>query len=126
MIRIFFTLSILFVLAGCNDQKEKKDSNAVAAETTGEQLFRTNCSQCHLPAKDFVGPALAGVEGRWKSKELLYEYVKNSQAVIAKDDYAKALFIKWKQSPMLPFPQLTKADIDKILAYVNDAAAATR
>ena len=118
MMKYFFVFFSFLLVVGCNNQKE---TNTVSTESSvdmpGEQLFRTNCSQCHLPNKDFVGPALAGVESRWKSKELLYEYIKNSQAVIAKDEYAKALFIKWKQTPMLPFPQLSDADIDAILSY---------
>jgi mono/diheme cytochrome c family protein len=118
MIKYFFLLLSFFSIVGCNNQKETNiNTTESSVDMPGEQLFRTNCSQCHLPNKDFVGPALAGVESRWKSKELLYEFIKNSQAVINKDEYAKALFIKWKQTAMLPYPQLSDADIDAILSY---------
>ncbi len=76
-----------------------------------------------MAQKDFIGPALAGVENRWKSKALLYAFIKNSEEVIRRDTYAKELFEKWKQSPMLPFPNLTDADIDAILSYVNASSA---
>ena len=75
--------------------------------------------QCHLPNKDFAGPALAGVEKRWKDKQLLYAYIRNSQEVIAKDKYAAELFKKWNEAVMLPFPDLTNAEIDAILEYCN-------
>ena len=85
----------------------------------GETLFQSNCANCHKPDMDFVGPALKGTTQRWKDKALLYEYVRNAQAVIAKDDYAAALFKKWNQAAMLPFPNLTDADIDAILNYCD-------
>ncbi len=78
--------------------------------------------QCHMPAKDFAAPGLAGVEKRWKNKELLYEFVKNSQSVIQKDKYAKDLFDKWKEAPMNPFPYLSNEEIDAIFEYCNQMA----
>ncbi|RYY64867.1 MAG: cytochrome c [Chitinophagaceae bacterium] len=121
----FFMLS--FVWLGCNSN-EKSGEPAKAVQTSvspieeGAHLFKVNCSQCHLPAKDFAAPALAGVEARWKDKNLLYEFVKNSQAVIKKDKYAADLFEKWKQAPMLPFDYLSNAEIDAIFAYCNSVA----
>ena len=91
----------------------------VKAVNPGETLFQSNCANCHKPDMDFVGPALKGTTQRWKDKALLYEYVRNAQAVIAKDDYASALFKKWNQAAMLPFPNLTDADIDAILNYCD-------
>ena len=113
----------MVLLFACNEKKQSTTNNnitpAQAQLEQGEHLFKINCIQCHMPAKDFAAPALAGVEERWKNKSLLYEFVKNSQEVIKKDDYAAALFQKWKQAPMLPFPQLSNADIDAIFAYCN-------
>lgn len=91
------------------------------AVVKGEELFQVNCAQCHQPKEDFVGPSLAGVETRWKSKELLYAFVRNSREVIARDEYAAALFKKWNGSVMLPFPNLPDEDIAAILAYCNTA-----
>lgn len=76
-----------------------------------------------MPDKDFAAPALAGVEKRWADKQLLYAFVKNSQDVIKKDKYAADLFEKWKQAPMLPFTDLTNAEIDAIFEYCNQVAA---
>ena len=120
-------ISTLFLLVSCGNKSEKNISNAASNENNessmnGEQLYKINCIQCHLPHKDFIGPAIAGVEDRWPDKKLLYEYVRNSQDVIKKDKYAADLFEKWKKTPMMPFPQLSDADIDAIFSYCNDMA----
>ena len=112
---------------GCNSNEPSKDSSKageapVSAIEEGAHLFKINCAQCHLPTKDFAAPALAGVEKRWANKALLYEFVKNSQAVIKKDKYAADLFEKWKQAPMLPFDYLSNKEIDAIFEYCNSVA----
>jgi mono/diheme cytochrome c family protein len=123
-----YLLMILFFLAACNNTPQQNTGQSTTVEAgqqinaAGEQLFKVKCMQCHLPARDFAAPALAGVEKRWKDKALLYAFVKNSQEVIAKDKYAADLFEKWKQAPMLPFPDLSNADIDAILEYCNQVA----
>lgn len=106
-----------------NSQHEAKTTDPAKNEAAidGELLFKINCTQCHLPDKDFVGPALAGVEKKWKDKQLLFDFVRNSTEVIQKDQYAAELFEKWKQAPMLPFPQLTDEEIHAILDYCNSA-----
>ncbi len=128
MIRILFTCLLFAVFTGCGSDTEKKPTETVVANeapaaVTGQVLFKRNCAQCHMPDKDFIGPSLVGVEARWKSKDLLYKFIKNSEEVIKTDPYAKELFIKWKEVPMLPNPQLTDADIDAILSYTNGSAA---
>lgn len=126
----FLYFSVVWIaLLSCNsnDQQPAAPTDNSSASTTtnkeGEHLFKVNCIQCHLPARDFAAPALAGVEKRWSDKKLLYDFVRNSQEVIKKDKYAADLFVKWKQAPMLPFPKLSDADIDAILAYCNEVAA---
>ena len=83
----------------------------------GETLFKANCASCHKPNEKYVGPALQGVTNRWESKELLYEFIRNSQEVISRNAYAKKLYEEYKQSPMLPYPNLKDKDIDDILRY---------
>ncbi|RYD74334.1 MAG: cytochrome c [Sphingobacteriales bacterium] len=120
-------LSIIFFGVACNETEQKAAGPAESVTETvfekGEHLFKVNCIQCHMPAKDFAAPALAGVEKRWKDKNLLYDFVRNSQEVIKKDKYAADLFEKWKQAPMLPFPHLSNTDIDAIFEYCNSVAA---
>lgn len=120
-------LCLLVFLIGCNNENNKTGNTttttpaASSADINGEQLFKINCAQCHNPKQDFTGPALSGATSRWQDKNLLHDFVKNSQAVIAKDAYAKALFTKWNGTIMQPFPQLSAAEIDAILDYCNTA-----
>jgi mono/diheme cytochrome c family protein len=117
MKRLVFLAMIFFTACNNSSSPSKEEQAPETTNIDGEQLFRINCSQCHKSGQDFIGPDLKGVETRWKDKDLLYAFVRNSQEVIATDPYAKALFMKWKQAYMQPFPQLTDKDIDAILAY---------
>lgn len=90
----------------------------------GKALFQANCASCHNPLKDATGPALKGMDERVPSKEWLYKWVHNSAAVIASGDkYANELYNKWNKTAMTSFPNLTEADIDAIVVYVNDFKA---
>lgn len=91
--------------------------------TAGKDLFKANCAQCHnRNMKDkLTGPALGGTQERWAGREdLLYAWIRNSQAVIASGDpYAVALYNEWNKVLMNPFPNLTDDDIASILLYVD-------
>lgn len=123
----YFVLSLLLgavvLIQACTENNSsKKTENSATSETVainGEALFVRHCKQCHLPKEDFTAPALVGVEARWEKKEDLYAFIKNSQEVIVRNKYAKDLFEQWNQAPMLPFPNLSRADIDAILEYCN-------
>ena len=122
--RALFIYLILFSVASCNSKKNAREVNGGGAVTSanGEQLFKVNCSQCHKAVGELTAPALAGVESRWKSKELLYDFIKSSEDVIARDAYAQTLYKKWNQAYMQPFTHLSNADIDAILDYCNAQA----
>lgn len=86
----------------------------------GKALFQSNCAACHNPLKDATGPALKGVDTRVPSKEWIYKWVHNSQALIASGDKdAVEIFNKWNKIPMTAFPNLKTEEIDAIIAYVN-------
>jgi hypothetical protein len=54
------------------------------------------------------------------SKEWIYKWVHNSQALIASGDKdAVEIFNKWNKIPMTAFPNLKTEEIDAIIAYVN-------
>ncbi len=115
-------ISILIICYSCSSNSNNinnDDAIPNAGIVAGENLFKANCSNCHKPQQAYIGPALQGVAQRWPSKELLYEFVKNSADVISRNDYAKKLFNQFNQSPMLAFPNLSNTDIDNILAYCN-------
>jgi mono/diheme cytochrome c family protein len=101
---------------GNSSEKPKEIDNTVSVEL-GESLFKANCSNCHKRDEDFTGPKLRDVESKWPDKTLLYDFIRNSQDVISRNEYAKKLFEQYKQAPMLPFPQLTDKEIDAILNY---------
>lgn len=91
----------------------------------GKTLFRNYCATCHnkdMKSK-LTGPALGGLEERWADypKEDLYNWIRNSQAMIeAGHPRATELWNEWKPTVMSNFLNLTDADIDNVLAYIND------
>jgi len=89
----------------------------------GHALFQANCASCHKVDAKLVGPALAGVESRWPSREKLHDWVHNSAKVIQSGDpYAVSLFNENNKVQMTAFPQLSDKDIDAILDYVKSEA----
>ena len=118
-------LLLLFIVTGCHNNEagnytDAKNNPVAISNTNGETLFKANCASCHKPNVRYIGPALQGVTKRWESKELLYDFVRNSQEVIGRNAYAKKLFKEYNQSPMLPYPQLTDEDIQGILDYCDN------
>jgi cytochrome c551/c552 len=86
----------------------------------GEALFKANCANCHKPDEKYTGPALKGWKDRVPGGDWIYNWVHNPSAMIAKDEYAKKIFAEYKPTIMTAFPQLTNAEIDAIMKYVDD------
>ncbi len=85
----------------------------------GKKLFQANCAACHKLDKKLIGPPLKNIADK-RSKEWLYAWIKDNNALRAKGDAdATAIFKEFKGMPMTPFPQLSNEDIDKILAYTS-------
>ncbi|CAL65148.1 c-type cytochrome [Christiangramia forsetii] len=85
----------------------------------GKELFNSLCAACHKPYSNSIGPALNGATDRHEM-DWLYEWIKNSAALIASgDSEANAIYEEWGQTAMPAFPQLSNDDIDNILAYVE-------
>lgn len=91
----------------------------------GKSLFNQNCSACHRVKGKLVGPQLAGVNEKYAGdREWLYEWIKNSQALInAGDEKAVELYNQYNQQLMQAFPNLSNEQIDNILAWVDDEAS---
>ena len=93
----------------------------------GEQLFKSNCSACHHPVKNSMGPKLQGVAEKWNKAEegeLLYEWVKDPNAlyVSGKSELAKEVW-DFSQAQMTPFGHLSNEEIDAILTYADNFVA---
>lgn len=90
----------------------------------GKTLFMANCGACHNRnmVDAMTGPALAGVRERWADypTEDFYNWIRNSQAMIENGHpEAEKLWREWKPNIMNSFPNLSDAEIDAILAYVD-------
>jgi len=94
----------------------------------GESIFKANCASCHyVTEKRMTGPGLKGAVERWEenaSIEKLYEWIRNSQAVIKAGDvpYANKLYEEYNNSVMTAFA-LQDAEIDAVLAYIQNPPA---
>ncbi|MGV3632223.1 MAG: c-type cytochrome [Bacteroidota bacterium] len=94
----------------------------LTGKAQGEQLFKAKCNTCHMLEKNSTGPNLKGVKQKWQDAgegDLLYEWVANSEGLIASGKSKMAMEIKdFSPSPMSP-QQLSKDEIDAVLAYVD-------
>jgi len=113
------------------DTREQAGLEEAAQEATpsggdaaaGKDLFNSLCAACHKMDNASIGPALRGVTDR-RDTQWLHEWIKNSPAMVAAGDpTAVALFAEYNNVAMPPFPQLSDADIDNILAYVSQPKA---
>lgn len=112
--------------ASSNEQWEwTGEKYFVRADTTyspgslGRELFYTHCRSCHKSNEDLTGPALKGASRRWQGKGNIYDFVRNSTAVIKSgNEYAKELFTTWKGSIMTSH-NLTNNEIAAILYFCD-------
>ncbi|MBU7577537.1 MAG: c-type cytochrome [Flavihumibacter sp.] len=112
--RVALILSVLTVL--CFDQ-------GVFAQD-GKALFQQNCASCHAVHKNLTGPALAGIEERVPDKKLLYDWIRNSQAVLQSGNkYFNDLYVAWNKTAMNLFPNLTDEEIGAMITYINSVPA---
>jgi cytochrome c2 len=86
----------------------------------GKALFNVNCAACHAMDKKMSGPALRGVTGR-HAREWFYPWIANSSAMIKSGDAdAVKLWEEYKPTVMTAFPNLSRQDVDNILAYTDE------
>jgi mono/diheme cytochrome c family protein len=144
LLTIFSIITLLVIIIfkmddGCNFKlSNDKPDNTKDTTTTktaitdsysrGRELFKSNCAACHNPLVQNTGPALKGVTARWEAagtfknqtgKQWLYAWIKNYNETVAQGyPYAIAM-ANSSGNVMNAFPQLTDADIDNILVYVE-------
>lgn len=94
-------------------------------EKSGSSVFTNRCGTCHKIDKDFVGPALAGIETR-RNMDWIIKFVQSSQAMVKNGDKeAVALFNKYKVV-MPDHPDLAEDDIKNIVDYISNETAAVK
>jgi len=88
------------------------------SQQTGEDIFKQNCTACHLMTKGkLVGPGLEGVTEKYE-KEWLVKWIRNSQALIASgDERAIAIYEEYNKVAMSAF-DFSDQEIDSLLAYL--------
>ena len=116
LVTIFFLGIILATTAF--SQEDVIDPAIIAS---GEKLYNANCTQCHAINEVVIGPALKGIEER-RERPWLLSWIKNSQKVIESgDEYAVALYEKYKKVAMPAYP-FTDAEIISVLEYIDVAS----
>lgn len=91
----------------------------------GAALFKAKCNTCHMVDKNSTGPLLKGVKQKWADAgeaEMLYEWVKNPQTLIASGK-SKTAIASQNFSPSAMTPQtVSNEEVDAILNYVDTYA----
>ena len=108
----------IFLAFPASSQEDAIDPAIIAS---GEKLYNANCTQCHAINEVVIGPALKGIEER-RERPWLLSWIKNSQKMIQSgDEYAVALYEKYKKVAMPAYP-FTDAEIISILEYIDVAS----
>ena len=107
----------IFLAFTASSQEDAIDPAIIAS---GEKLYNANCTQCHAINEVVIGPALKGIEER-RERPWLLSWIKNSQKMIQSgDEYAVALYEKYKKVAMPAYP-FTDAEIISVLEYIDEA-----
>jgi cytochrome c551/c552 len=94
----------------------------------GKALFVSKCASCHQVFNDATGPKLGGVINQAPyngDMSKMYNWIRNTGTLVETDPHYKELMARFK-TLMTPFPEsaLSNADIDAIIAYVEQTYAA--
>ena len=104
-------------------------TNSIANGQDGEALFKAKCSACHKLGDNSTGPNLKGVKQKWADAEegdLLYDWIKNSEALIAAGTSKMAAEVKdYSPGPMTP-QDVSPEEIDAILDFVDNFVVAPK
>ncbi|PIB37565.1 cytochrome C [Reichenbachiella sp. 5M10] len=89
-----------------------------AVISSGEKLFKANCTVCHAVNEKVVGPALKDVHKR-RDVAWITAFVQNSQKVIkGGDEYAVKLYEEYNKTEMTSF-DFSDDEILSIVAYLK-------
>lgn len=93
-----------------------------AVISSGEKLFKANCTVCHAVHEKVVGPALKDVHKR-RDVAWITAFVQNSQKVIQSgDEYAVKLYNDYNKTQMTSF-DFSEEEILSIVSYLKAESA---
>ncbi|MBO9618016.1 MAG: c-type cytochrome [Niabella sp.] len=113
--RLFLIILTLFTFSQFNSTIAQDDAE-------GKQLFISKCQSCHAGDMKTMatGPGLYGVQAQWPDQGKLHEWIRNNQKLIA-SGYPQAVETsKLTPNVMSVFQDLTDAQIDAVLKYIDD------
>lgn len=87
----------------------------------GEQIFK-KCFTCHTLGKKSTGPDLVGVKAKWVDAgeaDMLYQWVNNSEALIASGKSKMATAIKDFSPTTMESIPLSKEEVDAVFEYID-------
>ena len=103
-------------------QDEEKLTFDESIVSSGESLFKGNCTVCHAINEVVIGPALRDVHER-QSEEWIYAFIKNSQKVIKSgDEYAVKLYEQYNKTLMTSF-DFSNEELNAIVTYIKSESA---
>ena len=125
--KIFFSIALMLSFSFSSFAQDAASAAEVSATSAdpvkGKELFNSNCAACHKLDAKSTGPQLRGVADKYEAA-WLHKWIRNSSDLIKSGDaQAVKVFEDNNKAVMSPFPQLTDADIDNILAYTSEPKA---
>lgn len=118
---IIISLFAVSVISFAQDSTAAAGGGDKAGIEAGKSLFVSKCQACHSGdmKSNSTGPALGGVEAQWEYRDKLHEWIRNNVKLTA-TGYPKAVEVsKMTPTVMSTFDDLTDAEIDNILAYID-------
>lgn len=91
----------------------------------GNELFQTNCAECHNFRQRGIGPDLSGVTAEVSYNYLSRFIVNSEQLVKSGNKRAVTRFNEFNKVPMPAHPQFKPADLNAILSFINTHKKAT-
>jgi len=117
--KYFIAIALIAIVAACNNEvkkdpiaeKPKEDLSANPDYQKGLELIaKSNCLTCHKISEKLVGPAYRDIANKYTADE-------NNISMLA-DKIIKGGSGVWGQIPMLPHPEISKADAEQMAKYV--------
>lgn len=111
-----FTLLTNYAIAQKASSGYPTDKKTLAA---GKQLFNSNCASCHAIDHEEIGPRLGGITHLLPAKALT-EFIQNPGKVIDSGEPRAVALSKKYNMVMMSYDFLKPAEINSILAYIDN------